>query len=100
MGISRKYAVQHPDRALSIIIDGADWYSYAIPFFATRTHESSKLYRVPLYLMGVIAHGRKSKCYLVPGHFKQGTNVVLDVFIRTLFDMKEKGENNNELFNR
>lgn len=91
--LRRKISVQKPDDFLSLIIDGADWYSYACPFFATRTHESSKIFRVPVYLMGVISHGRGTKCYVVPGHFKQGTNVVLDILIRTLFDMKSKGKN-------
>ena len=53
---------------------------------------SSKLFRAPIYLMGVIVHGRSSKCYVVPGHFKQGTNVVLDVLIRTLKDLKACGQ--------
>ena len=82
-----------PEEALSLIIDGADWYNYALPYFATKTHGSSKLYRAPIYLIGVISHGRGTKCYAVPGHFKQGTNVVLDVLIRTLKSMKAKGQN-------
>jgi len=89
----RNYAVHRPKDAMSVIIDGADWYNYAVPYFATKTHESSKIFRAPIYLMGVISHGRGSKCFLVPGHFKQGTNVVLDVFIRTLMSMKANGEN-------
>jgi len=88
----RSFAVSRPDKALSIIIDGADWYNYAVPYFATTTHESSKLYRAALYLMGVISHGRSTKCFIVPGIFKQGTNVVLDVLVRTLQDMKDDGE--------
>ena len=89
----RLFTCKYPDRALSLIIDGADWYNYAIPYFATKTHETSKLYRFPVYIMGVISHGRGTKCYLVPGHFKQGTNVVLDIIIRTLIGMKGDGQN-------
>jgi hypothetical protein len=91
--LRRKFATRLPLEVLSIIIDGADWYSYAIPYFATKTHTSSKLFRVPIYLMGLIAHGRGSKCYVIPGHFKQGTNVVLDVLIRYLKSLKLTGQN-------
>ena len=91
--LRRSQAVKKPEEYLSLIIDGADWYSYAVPYFATKTHDSSKIYRAPIYLMGVIAHGRGSKCYIVPGHFKQGTNVVLDVLIRYLRDIKDSGAN-------
>ena len=91
--LRRRLAVMKPEEALSIIIDGADWYNYAIPYWATKTHSTSKLFRAPIYLLGVISHGRGTKCYVVPGHFKQGTNVVLDVLIRTLQTMKERGEN-------
>ena len=45
--------------------------------------------KIPIYLMGVINHGRGTKAFVVPGHFKQGTNVVLWVLIRTLQDMTE-----------
>jgi hypothetical protein len=89
----RKLAVRRPHEALSLIIDGADWYSYAIPYFATKTHRSSKLFRAPIYLMGVISHGRGSKCWVVPGHFKQGTNVVVEILIRSLKEMKAAGLN-------
>jgi len=85
-------AINNPQKYLSMIIDGADWYNYAVPYFATKTHTSSKIFRVPLYLIGVLVHGRGSKCYVVPGHFKQGTNVVLDVLIRQLKAMKSRNE--------
>jgi hypothetical protein len=90
--LRRRYSVLRPQEALSIIIDGADWYNYALPYWCERTHESSKLYRLPIYLMGVIAHGRGSKCFVVPGTFKQGTNVVIHVLMQTLMSMKERGE--------
>ena len=89
----RTTSVQTPDDYMSLIIDGADWYNYALPYWATKTHESSKLFRAPIYLIGVINHGRGTKCFIVPGYFKQGTNVVLDVLIRTLTAMKARGEN-------
>ena len=90
--LRRTMAVKKPADHLSLIIDGADWYNYALPYWATKTHASDRLYRAPIYLIGVISHGRGTKCFVVPGHFRQGTNVILDVLIRTLKAMKARGE--------
>ena len=53
----RTTSVQNQADYMSLIIDGADWYNYALPYWATKTHESSKLFRAPIYLIGVIIMG-------------------------------------------
>lgn len=88
----RREARTHPNSCISIIIDGADWQSYGIPFFCERTHSSQKLWTIPVYLVGVLVHGRLSSVYIVPGHFKQGTNVVIHILYDVLLDIMARGE--------
>ncbi len=87
--LRREAAKDHPEEYISIIIDGADFFNYAVPYFCVKTHD--KLFRVPVYVIGVIVHGIMTKCYIVPSKFKQGTNVIMDVLMRVLQDLKDAG---------
>ncbi len=87
--VRRLCALQKPGEYIRIIIDGADFFNYAIPYFSVKTHDN--LFRAPVYVIGVIVHGIMSKCYIVPCKFKQGTNVILDVLLRVLADLKAAG---------
>jgi hypothetical protein len=82
--IRKKKSIDYPEESMSIIIDGADWQRFGVPHFAERTHGSEKIKRIPYYVMGCINHGRGAKCFIVPGYFTQGTNVVVQIIISTL----------------
>ena len=90
--IRRETARTEPGKYLSIIIDGADAKDYGVPYFCEATHSSQKLWQIPVYIIGVLVHGRQSHVYCVPGHFKQGANVIIDVLYRTLKAIVAKGE--------
>lgn len=73
----KRVSVSEPKRFMSMIIDGADWKAYFLPIFREKSHLTDSLFRIPVYLMGSLNHGRGVGASAVLANCRQGTNVTI-----------------------
>jgi len=73
-----------------MIIDGADWKAYDLPFFREKSHLTDTLFKVPVYLMGSLNHGRGVGATTVLANCKQGTNVTIQELYQQLVHTHEE----------
>lgn len=79
----RREAALHPDRSMSIIIDGSDQVQNGCPYFSEKTHTMEGCHKFRLHVYGVLVHGHHPYVYLVQDHVKQGRATVgLSCFLR------------------
>lgn len=68
----KREAARHPERSLSIIIDGSDQVQNGCPYFSEKTHAMEGCPKFRLHAYGVLVHGKQPYVYLVQDHVKQG----------------------------
>jgi hypothetical protein len=76
-----------PKKYLSIIIDGADQAKFWLPYGKEKTHADQAAWKLRTHLMGAIAHGHGTYCYLYDDNCEQGNNVTIDTLHRVLVDL-------------
>ena len=79
-------AILNPEYYESIIVDGMDNKLNELPHEATMTSEGEKCWKLPIHVMGAIAHGRQAFTYLIPDHVKLGHNVTIECIHQVLLD--------------
>jgi hypothetical protein len=87
---NRVRARQHPDKILSIIIDGADQSKHHLPHFHEDSHATSEAKKFKTHLFGALAHGHGAWAFTVPDHEEQGHNVTIQVLFEVLRDIQEE----------
>ena len=87
---NRLRARQHPERILSIIIDGADQSKHHLPHFHEESHATSEAKRFKTHLYGVLAHGHGAWAFTMPDHEQQGHNVTIQALYEVLSDIKKE----------
>ena len=84
-------AKRHPDKFLSIIIDGADQSNYSLPHFYTRSKENDKGRPYAAKLQGAIAHGVATFAFMVPMNAPAGSNLTIETLHRILLSLFRDG---------
>ena len=87
---NRLRARQHPDKILSIIIDGADQSKHHLPHFHEESHATSEALRFKTHLYGVLVHGHGAWAFTMPDHEQQGHNVTIQALYEVLSDIKKE----------
>ena len=86
--VRRQLSISYPHRYLSVIIDGAESSSYALPHIAHRSHAADTADKVKMHVLGAIVHGRNTYAFTCPPHIAQGHNITIqcvhDVLMRVL----------------
>ena len=85
--LRRALARNQPDKYLSLIIDGADQQAFGSPHFVTRSKATENEWRIPLSLMGAIAHGYGIYGFSYLPNIRHGSNLVMEVLHRILNQM-------------
>ena len=75
---------------MSIIIDGSDMACYGFPYFSKKSKESTKGYKIPMKLVGVIVHGIQTFVYLIHKHWPSDPNLTIEILHRILSYLKLK----------
>ena len=88
--VKKQLAERHPERYLSLIIDGADSNTYQVPHFAYRSHASDAATKVKMHVMGASAHGRDTFIFTCPPHIAQGHNVTIQTIHEVLTRVKQE----------
>jgi hypothetical protein len=86
----RREAVEHPDRVLSLILDGADQGSYGLPYFPEITKTTSSAFKQRYHLIGVLAHGIGAWVYTMSDKWRADSNLTIEVLQRVLTSIEEK----------
>jgi hypothetical protein len=86
----RRQSILFPKKYLSIIIDGADQAKFWLPYGKEKTHADQAAWKVRTHLMGAIAHGHGTYCYLYDDNCEQGNNVTIDTLHRVLVHLIKK----------
>ena len=71
----RLLAQREPARYMSVIIDGADQAAYGLPHYRLKNKTLDGALKIPLHLMGCIAHGRDVYGFTYLPNFKAGNNL-------------------------
>jgi hypothetical protein len=80
----RLLAQREPARYMSVIIDGADQAAYGLPHYRLKNKTLDGALKIPLHLMGCIAHGRDVYGFTYLPNFKAGNNLTIEVLHRVL----------------
>jgi len=82
----------HPEKYISMIIDGSDNSQYWSPYFRERTSTSQSSWKVGLHVMGAVVHGRGAYAYTILDTCPLGANVTIDILHRVLVaELEENG---------
>ena len=69
---------------MSIIIDGMDQKTTAIPKPRLLSKLASAMWKLPCHLVAAIVHGRKHHVYVDVGEYPQDSNLTCNIIMQTL----------------
>lgn len=81
-------AMMHPEKYLSIIIDGMDQKKTDCPVLSRYTKDEAPLGQ---RIIGVKVHGICNYCYIVDESVPGGSNLTIEILNRVLLDLDSKG---------
>ncbi|XP_072050017.1 uncharacterized protein [Amphiura filiformis] len=84
-------AKTHPQKYMSIIIDGMDQQKTAIPRQLVVTKSGSNVWHLQTHVIGVIVHGRGNHLFVDMGEIPGDSNGTMNVFLQTLNKYVESG---------
>lgn len=93
----RQYAAMNPDKAISIIIDGADQAKFALPHFAQPTKTTSTARKNKQPITGVLVHGHGFFVYTSSQKWEHGSNLTIEVLQRTLKKLEFQYSKRNKM---
>ena len=76
-------AKEYPTFVMDIVIDGSDNGQYGFPYFAEKTKETDKGWKLKTKLYAALVHGWGVCCYCFNAHYPGGTNVTGNVLHHT-----------------
>ena len=89
----------HPDKYLSLIIDGSDQSKTTLPHCCEHSHLAEDTKNLKTHVYGCLAHGRRAYAFIVGDHVKQGHNTTIQVIHEVLLDtIKREGKLPKTLF--
>ncbi|XP_030853406.1 uncharacterized protein LOC105447505 isoform X3 [Strongylocentrotus purpuratus] len=77
-------ARQHPDKYISIIIDGMDQKSTSIPKFYRTSKSVSSAWKLPTHITGTIVHGRGQHMFLDNKEYPHDSNLTATILLQVL----------------
>ena len=77
-------AKKHPDRYMSIIIDGMDQSTTTLPRPHLISKFSSAMWKLTCHLVGVLVHGRSHHVYVDLGEIPQDSNTTCNILLQVL----------------
>jgi hypothetical protein len=75
---------QYPKEVMDLAIDGSDNGQYGFPYFAEKTKETDKGWKLKTKLYAALVHGWGACCYVFNAHLPGETNVTVNVLHETL----------------
>lgn len=84
----RQKAEKHPDKYMSIIVDGMDQDKTDIPHILTNPKVMAGAYTLDTHVTGIIAHGRCSMMAVDCCEFAHDSNLTIEVIVRLLHRFK------------
>jgi hypothetical protein len=88
--ICKNLAKQHPDKYLSVVIDGADQAKYKLPYAREKSKETGT-HKIKSHVFGLMAHGRGVHMTTTTDSCKLGHNSTIDLLHRFLMFEKKRG---------
>ncbi|XP_063964995.1 uncharacterized protein LOC129278782 [Lytechinus pictus] len=77
-------ARQHPEKYISIIIDGMDQQSTSIPKFYRTAKSISSAWRLPSHVTGTIVHGRGQHMFVDNKEYPHDSNLTANILLQVL----------------
>lgn len=84
----RQAAIEKPNEFLSMIVDGTDQASWAIPHFKQADKMTDSVFKSTAHLTGALVHGHGMYIYTMNDKWEKGANLVIEVIQRTLKKME------------
>lgn len=84
----RHKSEKHPDKYLSIIVDGMDQSKTDIPHIITNPKAMAGSYKLETHVTGVKAHGHCTVMFIDCGEFSHDTNLTIEVLLRVFRELK------------
>ena len=83
---------EYSEELMNITIDGSDNGQYGFPYWAIKTKETDKGYKLKAKLYAALVHGHGVYAYLFNAHLEGGTNVTVNVLHQTLTKLQAEGK--------
>ena len=75
----------HPDKYISMIIDGKDQHTMLLPKSSINSKGLSNTWKIPTHVTGVIVHGRGAHTlYIDMNEVSQGSNLTINMILQVL----------------
>ena len=81
---------KNSENIMSATIDGSDNGEYGFPYWADKTKQTDKGYKIKSKLYAMLVHNIGVYTYVFNAHLPGGTNVTINVLHHTLTKMKEE----------
>ena len=78
---------------LSLIIDGADQRTYALPYFCDKPHGTEVGLKLKNGLYGVLVHGGPTGLFALPGWMKGGSNTTVHCLHKMFWKLSQDAPN-------
>ena len=85
-------AKEYPEELMNITINGSDNGQCGFPYWAIKTKETDKGYKLKTKLYAALVHGHGVYAYIYNAHLEGGTNVTVNVLHHTLTKLQEEGK--------
>lgn len=85
-----RLASTNPETYLSMIIDGADFQRYGLPYFYEKDKNSDKGYKIPINMFAVKIHGHGEMLFTFPSNLPSDPNAIIHCLHNSLTTIKEK----------
>ena len=85
-------AKEYPTEVMDVVIDGSDNGNYGFPYFAQKTKETDKGWKLKTKLYAALVHGWGCCCYVFNAHYPGGSNVTVNVLHHTLTTYQQQGK--------
>ena len=77
-------AKRHPNKYLSVIVDGMDQHATAVPHFLRDSKSTNGAWKLLTRVTGTIVHGRGQHCYVDVNEVPHDSNLTIMVLILIL----------------
>jgi hypothetical protein len=82
----KREALDHPERVISLVVDGMDQKKTSVPHRSVESHATSACDRMDVPIIGVISHGHKpgSLAYYTHGEFSKDSSLTAQVVLSAI----------------
>ena len=77
-------ARREPEKYMSVIIDGMDQQSTAVPHFVRESKSTNGAWKLLTHITGAIVHGRGQHCFVDLKEIPHDSNLTISVLLRVL----------------